>query len=202
MDQKKLAVLEAWGAIFTFAAASLLHFSYQLSGGAVWAILFGSVNESVWEHVKIMAMPYIAWAVAEVAILQPPVKKLVVAKAAGLYAMSLLLIGFFYLYSGILGHSVLAVDIISAMLWAALAHVISYRLMNLSFRAADWFAAAAFALTLFAAMYLTFSINPPKWNLFEDPLTGLYGLPRRSYDSGAVFLDRQLPLLFTVQALF
>ncbi len=194
MDQKKLAALEAWGAVFTFVMASMLHFSYQLSGGAVWAILFGSVNESVWEHVKIMAMPYLVWAVLEVGILQPPVKKMVVAKAAGMYGMSLALIGFYYLYSGIVGRSILAVDIISAMLWAALGHVISHKLIRLKFKESSWFSAASFLLALFAAMYLTFSVNPPRWNLFCDPTTGLYGLPPRSYDVGALYLDQQVAL--------
>lgn len=75
MDQKKLAALEAWGAVFTFVMASMLHFSYQLSGGAVWAILFGSVNESVWEQVKIMAMPYLVWAVLEVGLCSRPSRR-------------------------------------------------------------------------------------------------------------------------------
>ena len=39
--------LEAWGVAFTCLTGLLLHFSYRLSGGAVWSILFGAANGSV-----------------------------------------------------------------------------------------------------------------------------------------------------------
>ena len=48
---------------------------------------------------------------------------------------------------------------------------------------------AAFALALFIAMYLTFTVNPPHISLFLDSSTGTYGIPPRNLDAGAVYLD-------------
>ena len=53
-----------------------------------------------------------------------------------------------------------------------------------------WFPAAAFALALFIAMYLTFTVNPPHISLFLDSSTGTYGIPPRNLDAGAVYLVR------------
>ena len=52
-----------------------------------------------------------------------------------------------------------------------------------------WFPAAALALALFIAMYLTFTVNPPHISLFLDSSTGTYGIPPRNLDAGAVYLD-------------
>ena len=77
--------LEAWGVAFTCLTGLLLHFSYRLSGGAVWSILFGAANGSVWETVKIMALPYLCWSIVELCFLRLPLKNFVVARVTGLY---------------------------------------------------------------------------------------------------------------------
>ena len=83
-------------------------------------------------------------------------KKTIVAKTISVYIFAVITILFFYTYSGILGHSVLIIDIISVFLWISLAHFISYKLL--------------------LTMCLTFSVNPPKIDLFRDSVTGLYGI--------------------------
>ncbi|MDP3487749.1 MAG: hypothetical protein Q8S19_07435, partial [Bacillota bacterium] len=50
------------------------------------------------------------------------------AKTVGLFFINVVLISFFFTYSGVLGYHIMWVDIASAVLWAALAHYISYRL--------------------------------------------------------------------------
>lgn len=67
MGNNKLKKLEICGVFFIFICGTLLHFVYQWSNKSVVSILFGAVNESVWEHVKIFALPYAAWAIIELA---------------------------------------------------------------------------------------------------------------------------------------
>ena len=62
MDQKAVARSEAAGCAVIYCAAVFLHFVYPLSGGAAMSIVVGAVNESVWEHTKIVAAPYLGWA--------------------------------------------------------------------------------------------------------------------------------------------
>lgn len=128
MDRNCLKKMEIIGVFFTFIGGTLLHFAYEWSGGAVWSILFGAVNESVWEHVKIFAMPYLLWGVLELCCARPYFKMFVIAKVAGVYFLSAIIIAFFYLYSGIAGTSVLWVDIVSVFVWIALAHLLSYKI--------------------------------------------------------------------------
>ncbi|HIQ80628.1 MAG TPA: hypothetical protein IAD32_05005 [Candidatus Scatavimonas merdigallinarum] len=176
MDRNCLKKMEIIGVFFTFIGGTLLHFAYEWSGGAVWSILFGAVNESVWEHVKIFAMPYLLWGVLELCCARPYFKMFVIAKVAGVYFLSAIIIAFFYLYSGIAGTSVLWVDIVSVFVWIALAHLLSYKITLSDRDLRAWFVPALFALLLFAAMYFGFSAAPPQIDLFKDPQTGAYGL--------------------------
>lgn len=189
-QRRRFRQLETWGVAFTCLTGLLLHFSYRLSGGAVWSILFGAANGSVWETVKIMALPYLCWSIVELCFLRLPLKNFVVARVTGLYVMSLGTIAFRFLYAGIFGTSYAWVDILGFAAFTALGFWVSSRVMDTdSNKIRPWFTAAAFAMALFIAMYLTFTVNPPHISLFLDPATGIYGIPPRNLDAGAVYLD-------------
>src|SRR5574344_2080256 len=110
MNKKLFLNLEKAGVLFVLAGGVLLHFLYQWTKGNVCGILFGAVNESVWEHIKIFAMPYVAWSIIELAWVNPHFKMFVTGKVAGLYGMSAFIIAVYYIYSGILGTNLLAAD--------------------------------------------------------------------------------------------
>ena len=52
--KKRLLLWETAGFLFTAAVGALLHFSYDWSGGTVLAAAFSAVNESTWEHMKLL----------------------------------------------------------------------------------------------------------------------------------------------------
>lgn len=189
MDEKKFATLELWGLPFTFAAAMVLYFSYQLTGGAVWTVLFGAVNDSVWEHVKVMTLPYLFWAVMELCAVRIPMRRMVVAKTAGLYVMAGSAAAFYYGYSYFAGRTVPTVDLFSAFACIGLGFLVSYRLAVCPRRLAPWFAAAAFALVVFLTMYLSFTVNPPKIRLFLDESTQSYGIPARRGEAPVFYVQ-------------
>ena len=55
--RKHLFFWELAGFVFTGAAGTLLHFVYEWSGGSVLAAAFSAVNESTWEHMKLLFFP-------------------------------------------------------------------------------------------------------------------------------------------------
>ena len=86
-------------------------------------------------------------------------------------------IAFRLLYAGILGTSYAWADILGFAAFAALGFWVSSKVMAAdSNKIRPWFPAAAFALALFIAMYLTFTVNPPHISLFLDSSTGTYGI--------------------------
>ena len=60
---KKITLLKftILGIIFTVITGTLLHFVYDLSNGNPVVGLFAPINESVWEHLKLLFYPATLW---------------------------------------------------------------------------------------------------------------------------------------------
>ncbi len=172
-----------------FAIASFLHFLYNLTGGSVLGALLGSVNESVWEHLKIFAIGYFAWAVVELLWARPSLKAFVWAKAVGVYSLCVLIAGFFYIYSAVWGKPPLVLDLLSGLVFSFLAHFISFKLTQSEKNTGQFFYTGTMMLFLMFVMVLCFTYYPPETTLFRDPNTGLYGVPQKIPDEGAQVLD-------------
>lgn len=188
MDNR-LKKLEIAGVFFVFICGALLHFLYDWTNSGALGVLFGAVNESVWEHIKIFAMPYVVWSIIELAFSIPYFRQFVVAKVMGLYLLSGLIINFFYLYTTILGRSVLVIDILSVFVWIAIAHFFSYKVTTSGKDLRHLFPLCLGLLFLFAVMYFSFTAAPPHIDLFKDPVTGMYGIIPENIDVGAYFMS-------------
>lgn len=186
---KKLKTLEILGVPFVFLGGTILHFLYQLTGGSVAGILFGAVNESVWEHIKIFALPYVVWSIIELASSIPYFKQFVIAKVFGLYLQSVLIIVFFYMYTSILGYSILWLDILSVFVWIVISHIFSYKFTVNEADLRFLFPLAVGMLFLFFMMYFSFTAVPPHIELFKDPVTGMYGIIPKNIDVGAFVME-------------
>ena len=64
--KRRLFFWEAGGFLFTAAAGTLLHFVYDWSGGSALAAAFSAVNESVWEHMKLLFFPAFLFSLVQV----------------------------------------------------------------------------------------------------------------------------------------
>lgn len=177
------------GSVFTFLAGAELHFFYDQSGGHVLSILFGAVNESTWEHIKIFIAPYVVWAILELAYLHPSFKAFVVGKVAGLYVIPIGIITLFYSYTAIAGSNYLWADILISLIVCVAAQVVSWIVYGKGQKAAHWFMPAVIALILIAVMYFSFTAVPPKAEIFRDPVTGSYGIPNSGYSIGEASVD-------------
>ncbi len=178
-EKTRTVLVCASGIAICFILSLFLHFAYRLSGKSIIVAVFASVNESVWEHVKILVIPYLLFGIAEYYILRPHIKRLIVARCAGTLTIMLSTICFFFIYSGVWGSNVLWIDIVSAFLWIVCGELIGIRIINSDRNVSDIFPISAALLCLIIVMLLCFSVSPPKIGLFQDPLTQLYGLETR-----------------------
>ncbi len=179
MDKRAVALSEAAGCVVIYCAAVLLHFVYPLSRGAALSIVFGAVNESVWEHTKIFAAPYIGWALLQLCWLKVHFRQYVVAKVIGLYLMAGMIIGASYFLSLFTEQNIFWLDIVASLIAVITAQAVSYRLETADNRISEYFLPALMLLTLYYLMFFSFTIFPPKTDLFRDPVTGGFGIVER-----------------------
>ncbi len=188
MKEKRYKILEFIGVPVIYLIATFLHFVYDLTDGSTLSILFGAVNESVWEHIKIFSVGFVLWSIIVLLSSKPPFYKFVVAKTISLYFLSLSIAVFFYTYTFFTKEPILVVDLLSSLIFVFLAQYISYRLVTSSNHIGEYFVVAVMLLMLFFVMFFSFSVFPPKADIFKDPVTGMYGIIGDNIDKGAIHL--------------
>ena len=86
MSDRKWRTWEVLGLIFVLAAGNLLHFVYEWCGESPIAGVLASVNESTWEHMKLLTTPWVLWSIVELIALRRTGLPVLTARAAGLLA--------------------------------------------------------------------------------------------------------------------
>lgn len=163
------------GFLFTSVLGTFLHFLFDLTGGSVLAALFSAVNESIWEHMKLLFYPMILFALVEYFVWGKQRQDFWCRKAEGIFPALFLIPVVYYTYTGILGISADWFNITIFFLAAGFA----FRRETLSFLGENPClltpAASVFLLLLMAAGFTLLTFHPVKIPFFRDPLTGTYG---------------------------
>ncbi len=77
---KNLQKLEKFGLLFVIVLSALLTTLRYVTKSSVVGIFFGSVNDSIWEHCKLLLLAYIIWGMIELLSLKPSFKRFMVQK--------------------------------------------------------------------------------------------------------------------------
>ncbi len=175
MDNKKIRKIEIWGAVFGILFGSALHFTFQWSGENIFVGLFSAVNESVWEHTKLVFFPILIFGFVEMYFIRD-YKRLCFAKVVESVFTITFIITFFYTYTGIFGIESLAIDIASFIVAVILGKYISYKILisNKKLKVPKVISAALFVLILLG--FIAFTFNPPRIPLFKDSQENTYGI--------------------------
>ena len=177
---RRLRRWELAGFLVTGVLGPLLHFVYRWSGESPVAAAFAPVNESVWEHMKLLFFPLFLAALAELTVLTPRYRNLLAVKLVSIAAGVLLVPVLYYTYTGVWGRSCMAADIAVFYLCAAAAQLLSCRLLERGcLDGGGKQVAGLFGLWAMAFAFIWFTAHPPALGIFQDPVTGLFGLPRR-----------------------
>ena len=166
------------GFLFTAAAGSLLHFVYEWSGGSTLAAAFSAVNESTWEHMKLLFFPMFVFSVVQVIALGRQYPNFLAVQAVSTLVGLALIPILFYTYTGALGRDVAWVDVTIFFLAALAAFALDVRLL----RRGRWNSGYQQILGLLvlwglAFLFVYFTFRPPMLGLWQDPVTGGYGIP-------------------------
>ena len=162
--------------LFTLVLGTLSHFFYDWSGKKEWVGIFTAVNESTWEHLKLLYFPMMFCTICEYATVGKDIPNFVFAKAAGLFFGLFLIVAIFYTYSGIVGKNFLAADILTFFIGVTAAYGVSFNILLHRFCMKPECAYSGWVLmTVMVVAFLMFTKSPPKIALFRDPATGRYG---------------------------
>lgn len=163
------------GFIFTCILGTFLHFLYDLTGGSVAAALFSAVNESIWEHMKLLFYPMGVFALVEYVFWGNEYRSFWCVKLLGILAGLILIPVVYYTYTGILGASADWFNIAIFFLAAAVSFWLEIRFFQKELTCQLPAVSVIGMLIVIACAFVILTFAPPKIPLFQDPISGTYG---------------------------
>ena len=174
MNIKKIRNYQIFSIIFTFILGSLLHFTYDIFGRNNAIAVFSSVNESTWEHLKLLFFPMLIAIIIGIIYFKKSVPNFLCSKTIGILVAMAFTTIFFYTYTGVLGKNIAIIDISSFFIATILGEIVAYLLIINKFKCNKFFSIIVL-LSIFIS-FIIFTFNTPKIGLFKDPVTSGYGI--------------------------
>ena len=160
MNLKKLHWI---GIIFTIIVGTLLHFTYEWSGYSPFTAFFSAINESVWEHLKLLAVPMLFFSLIELFFYKKAYPNFLPVRIFSILLGMAFITLSFYGYTNLLGRHLLWVDILIFLLAILISYSFSYFLLQTSlFSSPVAVRASLFLLIILIAAFLYFSYFPPE----------------------------------------
>ena len=127
--KRSIGLWQFFGFGVTAFGGTVLHFLYEWLGEAAWIAPFSGVNESTWEHMKLLFWPMLLYAVAQRFLFRERKDFWCVKLRGILLGLSLIPI-LFYTYNGVIGPSPDWINIAIFFISAAIAYIYETRLFN------------------------------------------------------------------------
>lgn len=155
------------GFFFVLILGTLLHFTYNFFGQNKLISYFSAVNESVWEHLKLIFFPALIFSVVEFFAYGRKESDFWAIKMTAILSSMLFIVVFFYTYSGVLGFNIAVLDILSFAVATLILFYISYNMIisSSSGTKADSLKATA-VLLLLTVCFIIWTDNPPDLGIF------------------------------------
>lgn len=150
---------------------TVFHFAYSWSGNNTFAGLFFPVNESTWEHLKLIFFPTVLYSVFEYLKLDNKPKNYIPATVISILFAMLITVTLYYTYKGILGFNIDFFNI--TIYYIAILFLIISRSEILKSNKFIFDNSIAFFSIIFILLLLFFwvwSYNPPNLNIFKPPM--------------------------------
>lgn len=155
------------GIIFVLITGSLAHFLYDWSGNNYIVGLFVPINESIWEHMKLLFFPMLIYSLCIIFKFRKTYTCIISSLCFGILTGTLLIPIFFYAYTSILGKDIFILDIATFILSIIIAFWLSYKLTSSCRLEPITFLLCCLVCILFIC-FMLFTYHPPDAKIFED----------------------------------
>ena len=173
-----LIKFQIFSTLFVIILGTILHFTYTWSKTNLLVGLFSAVNESTWEHLKLLFFPMLITTIIGYSVFKVTFPNFLCSKTIGIIIAMLFTVIFFYTYTGIIGTNYAFLNILTFIASVIIGEYISYMLIINNFTFNKILCISI--LIILTALFFIFTFHPPKINLFKDPLNSYYSLKKNS----------------------
>lgn len=172
----KILKFQIFSVIFVWIVGTLLHFTFELFGNNTFVGAFSAVNESTWEHLKLVFYPSLLITIIGYFYLEKDVPNFLCSKLKSIIISISFIIIFFYTYTGILGTNFALFDIGSFFISIILGEYFIYKDMLSESNCNNKLAIVI--LLILTLCFIVFTYFPPHIGLFKDPVSNTYGIQK------------------------
>ena len=173
--KRSIKIFQLLGFGVTSLLGTILHFLYDWLGKPTWVAPFSGVNESTWEHVKLLFWPMVIYAIFERFLFKER-EDFWCVKLRGILLGLALIPVLFYTYNGVIGKSPDWINIAIFFVSAAIAYTyetIVFEKNELKCRSKKL---AIGVILVIALLFVVFTFRTPEIGIFKDPISGTYGI--------------------------
>lgn len=175
--KEKFKYFQLLGFAVTCFVSTLLHFSYNWLNKSFLIAPFSSVNESTWEHMKLVFWPSFIFAIVQSFFFSEN-KCFWCVKLKGILLSLLLIPVIFYTYNGAIGKSPDWFNIAIFFITVAITFIFETKLFNSETEKCKSYKTAFILLCIIAILFVLFTFVTPQLEIFKDPITKTYGIAR------------------------
>lgn len=172
--KRSIGLWQLMGFAVTSLLGTLLHFLYEWLGEAKWIAPFSGVNESTWEHMKLLFWPMLIFALVQ-GIFFKDYNGFWCVKLRGILLGLALIPVIFYTYNGVIGKSPDWINIAIFFISAASAYIYEARALKKEAESCNKRLSVSL-LCIIAASFVLFTFITPEIAIFKDPITNAYGI--------------------------
>ena len=173
-NNKSILRFQVISAVFTLILGTILHFTFQWSNDNLYVGAFSAINESTWEHLKLLFFPMLITTIIGYFYIANDIPNFLCAKTIGIIVALMFTVVFFYTYTGILGTNFAILNIATFIFSAILGEYVAYKIT-----VSDSSCNNTYSIILLIILFLCFVLFTyftPTIGLFKDPISGKYGL--------------------------
>lgn len=175
--RKKLRLWEFTGFLIVCAVGTLLPLLYRRTGENLFVAAFVGVNESVWERMKLLYVPYFVFTMLEFTVFVEAFRNFFAAKAAAGLAGMLFIPLLHYSLNGMFGAMPRWSDTAIFFLSTAAMYLLGCRLLTtFSLRGTALQLVSCLLLWGLMLLFIFFTYRTPHLPLFRDGVTLRYGV--------------------------
>ena len=157
------------GIIFVLITGTLAHFVYEWTGSNTFIGFLFPINESIWEHMKLVFFPMLLYSFFMNTTLDSDYPCIASAATFGVLSGPLLVPVIFYTYSGILGYMNEFLNIGTFVASVLLAFWVIYKLAP-SCKLAPYESTFKTLVLIMAISFFIFTYMPPDIGIFAEPM--------------------------------
>ncbi len=169
-----LSLWQFGGFALSSLGGSLLHFLYNWTNKSVLIAPFSAVNESTWEHMKLLFFPMFIFAIIQ-SLFFKDTENFWSIKLTGILTGLILIPVLFYTLNGIFGKYPDWINIVIFFVATAIAYILETHLFKFNFQKPFPDFLAFMIIIGIGILFVVFTFLTPKLPIFKDPITSTYG---------------------------